>query len=136
MGLRTTSYVLSLLAALTLSSDSAVVARQSDVTDRLVRQLKERLVLTDEQATRVEALVRQRVEKRKAVRQADDPAENRREMREQLHETDVQIEALLTAPQKAEYAAMKAERRERMMKLGEERPRSATPAPSPSPSPQ
>lgn len=122
------------LASLVLLGAPTVGARQSDMTSRLVQELKERLGLSDDQAAKVEALVRQREEKRKAVRQADDPAAARREMRQQMHETDTQIEALLTDAQKAKYAVMKAERRERMLKRREER-RGESPAPSPSPSP-
>ena len=123
------------LASLVLLGGPTVEARQGDMTFRLVQELKERLGLSDEQAAKVEALVRRREEKRKAVREADDPAAVRREMRQQMDETDTQIEALLTDAQKAKYAEIKAERRERMMKRREERRRGESPAPSPSASP-
>lgn len=123
------------LAAL-LGNAPSVLLAQADITVRLVQELKDRLGLSDDQAAKVEALVRKREEKRKVARQSDDPAEARQEWRERMREFQAGVEALLTDEQKIKYEALRAEQRERMRQGRQGGGEPASPSPSPSPTPK
>jgi Spy/CpxP family protein refolding chaperone len=84
------------------------------IEDQLTR-LRERLSLTDAQASKIEAILRSSAEEGRADRESNMPREDRMKRgRERMEKTDAAIDALLTAEQKPKFAEMKNERAERM----------------------
>lgn len=75
-------------------------AKDSDWLGKKMTMMTENLGLSDEQATQVEALIKEKVEKKKAV----------------MDEYTAKIKALLTDEQNAKYDAMKAEKTKGSMK--------------------
>ena len=78
--------------------------------------LKERLMLTDDQTTKVTAILKESEKKRETL--MDESSGDRESMREKMmslmNDTDKKIDALLTKEQRKKYEELKKERRQRM----------------------
>lgn len=85
-------------------------------TEERVATLKKQLTLTDEQTTKVTAILKESEKKREVAfdKSGDDREARRAQMTALLEETDTKIGALLTKEQKKKYEELKKERRQRM----------------------
>lgn len=89
--------------------------------ERHTANLKEKLGLSDEQTTKVKAILKANAEKQRAAfekaresGQQPDRDKMRAQMQESMKKQDAEISALLNADQKAKYEKMIKEREERM----------------------
>ncbi|WP_372776358.1 hypothetical protein [Mangrovibacterium sp.] len=89
--------------------------------DQQVAQMQKKLALTEEQTTKVKALLKANMEKnREAFQNARESGQEvdrekmRAQMKAQTEKQDNEIKALLTADQKVKYDAMLKERQEKM----------------------
>lgn len=105
-------------------SQTAGARAQMSPAERIenqVKQMKERLVLTDDQTVKVKGILTKYSEKQQAAfkkakesGQEVDREKMREEMKATMEKQNSEIKALLTAEQKAKYEAMMKEREERM----------------------
>lgn len=105
-------------------SQTAGARAQMSPAERIenqVKQMKERLVLTDDQTVKVKDILtkysenqRAAFKKAKESGQEVDREKMREEMKATMEKQNGEIKALLTAEQKAKYEAMMKEREERM----------------------
>ena len=80
-----------------------------------VKTLKEKLALTDEQATKIEVIIKDRGKEMAAAREKNTDPEARRTASAEINKTfDAKIDAILTAEQKPKMEALREERRKQM----------------------
>jgi protein CpxP len=97
-----------------------------------VSALKARIGLTDEQASKVHAILTESAQAAQADRGAGGTPD-RAKFRERMRQNDEQIQALLTEEQRAKYAQFKEERRQRLQGGGQHRPGGPEGEPAPEP---
>lgn len=121
MSMRSRAKAASLIGALSafLATGTAMAAPPPELGDRIhsrVEKMKEALSLTEDQATQVEAILKEAATQSEADRTAaaGDRQALRKLARERHKKTDEKIQALLTEDQKAKHAQIKEQRRGRL----------------------
>ncbi|MBI2428025.1 MAG: hypothetical protein HYV29_04395 [Ignavibacteriales bacterium] len=108
---------MSLVLVLVLCGAAVLFAQPMRMTtEERVANLKKELTLTDEQAAKVTAILKESEKKREAAfdKSGDDREARRAQMTALMEETDTKIAALLTKEQKKKYEELKKERRQRI----------------------